>query len=76
MKWSMVILDEWIRNMELDCMKVIDMHDEFQYDVALKDASLVKMLGPASIVEAGKYLELNVPLAGESKVGKNWSETH
>ena len=76
MKWSMVILDEWIRDMGLDCMKVVDMHDESQNDVAAKDAPVVKMLGPASIVEAGKLLELNVPLAGEAKIGKNWAETH
>lgn len=29
-----------------------------------------------AIMTAGKYLKLNVPLAGEGKVGKNWKETH
>ena len=76
MKWSMVILDEWIREMGLTVNKVIDMHDESQNEVLAKDAGMMKVLGPASIVEAGRMLNLNVPLAGDAKVGKNWSETH
>lgn len=76
MKYSMVILDEWIRDMGLDVKKVIDMHDESQNEVLAKDAGMVKVLGPASIVEAGRMLNLNVPLAGDAKVGRNWSETH
>jgi len=76
MKWSMVILDGWIQDMGLDVKKVIDMHDESQNEVLTKDAPMMKVLGPASIVEAGRILNLNVPLAGDAKVGRNWSETH
>jgi hypothetical protein len=76
MKWSMVVLDQWVREMTLDVMKVIDMHDEGQNDVADKDVPLMQHLAPASIVEAGRILKLNVPLAGDCKVGTNWSQTH
>ena len=76
MKWSMVILDEWIRDYGLDVNKVIDMHDEGQNEVAKKDAPLMATLGPLSIVRAGQMLNLNVPLAGDAKIGRNWSETH
>ncbi len=76
MKWSMVILDIWIRSYGLDALKVIDMHDESQSEVKDKDAQMVAALGPLSLVEAGKLLQLNIPLAGDSKIGNNWSETH
>ena len=76
MKWSMVILDEWVRAAGLDVLKVIDQHDESQNDCAPKDAPLMALLGPASIVLAGQMLNLNVPLAGDAKIGRNWAETH
>jgi hypothetical protein len=76
MKWAMVILDLWLQQMDLDAMKVIDMHDEAQWEVAEKDAEVVGMLGVQAIVEAGRMLKLNVPLAGEYKIGNSWASTH
>lgn len=76
MKWAMVILDEWIYQYNLDAPKVIDMHDEGQHEVRLDHVPLFKTLAPLSIVTAGKLLKLNVPLAGEAKVGLNWAHTH
>lgn len=76
MKWSMVLLDEWIRQYNLDAMKVIDMHDEGQHEVALKDIRMMELLAPLSIVKAGELLQLNVPLAADVKVGTNWAQTH
>ena len=29
-----------------------------------------------SIVEAGQYYNLNIPMAGSYKVGATWAETH
>ena len=72
----MVLHDEWCREMKLDTMKVIDMHDENQHEASIKDAPMVGTLGCMSIVEAGKMLNLNIPLAAEYKTGLNWSETH
>ena len=76
MKWAMVILDEWIMDYNLDAPKVIDMHDEGQHEVALKDVGIFSYLAPASIAAAGEMLQLNVPLAGDCKVGLNWAQTH
>ena len=76
MKYAMVILDEWITEMGLDAEKIIDMHDEGQFEVHKDSAQLVGVLGCASIVKAGELLGLCIPLAGEYKVGMNWSETH
>lgn len=76
MKWAMVLMDHWIREMELDAKKVIDMHDEAQFDCDPSCADLVGRLGVLSIVTAGQLLNLNVPLDGEYQVGLNWSHTH
>jgi len=76
MKYSMVILDEWIREMELRSKKVIDMHDEAQFSVHPQDAEMHGILACHSIVEAGRQLGVRIPLAGDYKIGINWSETH
>ena len=76
MKWAMVILDLWVRDMKLDVLKVIDMHDEGQADVAIKDIPTYSMLARQSIKEAGTMLNLNVPLDADVKVGNDWSRTH
>ena len=76
MKWAMVLMDKWVRELELDAEKVIDMHDEAQWDCASSCADLIGNLGVRSIVTAGQMLGLNVPLDGEYKVGLNWAQTH
>ena len=74
MKKSIVILDHSVA--DLDVMKVIDMHDEGQADVSVKDAELYAVLAVQSIVQAGTHFKLNIPLDGEAKIGTNWAETH
>jgi len=76
MKKSMVILDEWVKERGLDAKKVIDMHDEAQWEVAEKDVEEFTELAPMCIVRAGEHFNLNVPLAAEAKVGMTWAETH
>ena len=76
MKWSMYLLDKWVRDMGLDVWKVIDMHDEAQADVLPQDVPVYSALAKQSIIEAGKLLNLNVPLDADVKVGRTWAETH
>ena len=76
MKYSMVYLDEWIRELGLSSRKIIDMHDEGQYEVLPEDAELHGLLAIHSIEQAGRELGLRLPLAGEYKIGMNWAETH
>ena len=78
MKWAMVILDQWIREsgMQDVAHKVIDMHDEAQWEVDDNYAHAVGQMGRLSIVKAGELLELNVPLDADYKVGTNWALTH
>jgi len=76
MKWTMVLLDSWLRQYKLDTMKVIDMHDEGQQDTLLRDAQMVGRLACMAITEVGRLLKLNIPLTADYKVGTNWSHTH
>jgi len=78
MKYSMIFLDKWVRRDGLDAIKVIDMHDEAQWEVKNNEEiiELYSNYAVQSIRTAGEYLELNCPLDAEAKVGLNWSETH
>lgn len=71
-----IILERTIRRLRLDSIKVGDIHDEWQYDVNPDDAEEHARLSVEAIVQAGVTLGLNVPLDGESKIGKTWAETH
>lgn len=76
MAQAAVFLDQHIRRKGLDSLKVLDVHDEWQYDVLPSDADEHAALAVQSIVEAGEELNMNVPLGGESKIGKTWAQTH
>lgn len=71
-----IILDGYIREDGLDALKVGDIHDEWQHDVAPGDASRHAIRSVQSIREAGESLGLNVPLDGTAKEGLTWAETH
>lgn len=71
-----VLLERTIRSKRLDSLKVGDIHDEWQYDVNPRDAEDHAREAVQAIRDSGKYLRLNVPLDGESKVGRTWAETH
>jgi len=78
MKWAMVILDHWVRESGLETVahKVIDMHDEAQWEVDEHYAGAIGVMGTQAIVRAGEMLGLNVPLAADYKIGTNWAMTH
>lgn len=76
MKKAMVILDKSVKEYGLDALKVIDMHDEAQWDVAPKDKEKFIELAKDAMVKAGIHFNLRVPLEADVKVGHNWAETH
>lgn len=69
-------LDAWIRQNELDSLKVGDIHDEWQFDVDPEHVYVHAALAEEAIREAGRRLNMNVPLDAESKIGLTWAETH
>lgn len=76
MKVASIILDRKIKERGLDVLKVCDVHDEAQLDVADRDAEETGKLAVQSIREAGEELNFKLPLDGNYLIGNNWSETH
>lgn len=76
MKYAMILLDEAIQEEGLDALKVIDMHDEGQYDVHPRDVERVRELMDLCVKKAGELLGMNCPLASDSIAGANWRDTH
>uniref|UniRef100_A0AAU6VZT6 DNA-directed DNA polymerase n=3 Tax=unclassified bacterial viruses TaxID=12333 RepID=A0AAU6VZT6_9VIRU len=76
MKYAMVLLDEAIEAEGLDAWKVIDMHDEGQYDVLPRDVKRVRELMDICVKKAGELLGMNIPLASDSIAGPSWKYTH
>jgi DNA polymerase-1 len=71
-----IFLEGYIRHHGLDSLKVGDIHDEWQYDVAPNDAREHARLSVQAIRDAGEELNLNLPLDGTAKEGRTWAETH
>jgi len=76
MKKALVILNDKIKQQNLDAHFVANVHDEWQIEARETIADAVGNLGVESIRKAGLYFNLNCPLDGEYNVGSNWSETH
>lgn len=76
MKVTTILLDEELERAGIDSWKVNDVHDEAQLDTLPEDAEKTGQLAVNCLKQAGEFLNMSVPLAGEYKIGKNWSRTH
>ena len=76
MKTALVLLDNKIKELNLDAKFVANVHDEWQIEVREDQAEEVGSLAVWAIQQAGVVLNLRVKLDGEYKVGNNWAETH
>jgi DNA polymerase I-like protein with 3'-5' exonuclease and polymerase domains len=76
MKKALVLLDRKIKAMNLNAKFVANVHDEWQIEVADKDADMVAAMGIQSIRQAGQKFKLNCPLDGEANIGYTWGDTH
>lgn len=77
MKKAAILIDQQINRRRLDCMKVGDIHDEFQFDCALKDVDVfIKEVLPACFKEAGEFFNYRLPIECDAKAGLSWSQTH
>ena len=76
MKVALTKLDEYVINKRIKAYPVVNVHDEFQYEVEQERADEFGRLAVQSIIDAGKKLNLRCELDGEYKIGNNWSETH
>lgn len=55
---------------------VLNIHDEIQAEVLPECVEQYKILAVNAIRKAGEFYNMNCPLDGEAKDGKNWAETH
>ena len=76
MKKALELLNQYIIEQKLDAHFVANIHDEWQIEVAEKDADKVGKLGVKAIQQAGLAFDMKCPLDGEYHIGDNWSETH
>ena len=76
MKCALTLLDNYVINKRIKAFPVVNVHDEFQYEVEESKAEEFGILAVQSIIDAGKQLNVRCPLNGKYKIGNNWSETH
>jgi len=76
MKYALTLLEEYVIRKQIKAFPVVNVHDEFQYEVEASRAEEFGRLAVQSIIDAGKQLNVRCPLNGEYKIGNNWSETH
>lgn len=76
MKKALVLLDRKIKAMKLKAYLVVNVHDEWQLEVAEEDDEMVAAMGIQAIQQAGQKFNLKCPLDGEAKIGYTWGDTH
>lgn len=76
MKWAMVRLDQQVKKAGLRAWKVLDVHDEGQWECHPEDVPQLRMYMEHCVTWAGEKLGLNCPLASDSQMGASWYDTH
>jgi len=75
-KQWLVHITQRIRKSGIDAKLVASIHDEYQFEVAKKDAQRFGKITKDAMQETEKTLKVRCPLDCEYKIGKTWSETH
>jgi DNA polymerase I-like protein with 3'-5' exonuclease and polymerase domains len=76
MKRALVQFYSLLKLNSYDAKIVANVHDEWQIEVKEEIADAVGEVAVRCISEAGDYYNMRCPLAGEYKIGEDWSETH
>ena len=76
MKWAMVRLDQQVKAFGLRAWKVLDVHDEGQWECHPEDVPQLRLCMEDCVRWAGVKLGLNCPLASDSQMGASWYDTH
>ena len=76
MKVALTQLEQYVIDKRIKAYPVVNVHDEFQYEVEQERADEFGKLAVQSIIDAGNKLNLRCKLNGEYKIGNNWAETH
>lgn len=78
MKHANVLWDRWCAEEGLPFKQVNFVHDEWQTEVdgTFEEAERVGFLQRKALVTVGEELGCFCPMSGETKIGRNWLETH
>ncbi|CCE60793.1 DNA polymerase I [Pseudomonas phage tf] len=76
MKYAMEWLDARVTEMGLRAWKVLDIHDEGQWECHPDDVPALRGLMNQCVAQAGIDLGMNCPLASDSQIGSSWLDTH
>ena len=74
-RW-MLIAHQMIKEVGIDAHQLAFVHDELQFECKPTYVNDLKFTLENSAVRSGEYYELRIPIAAESKSGKDWSEVH
>ena len=76
MKKALTRVEDYVIKNQIKAFPIVNVHDEFQYEVEESRAEEFGRLGVQAIIDAGKELKIRCPLDGKYKIGNNWAETH
>lgn len=76
MKMAAIFVDAAVRKEKLDVIKVGDIHDEWQSDVAEKDIPRYQEICKDAFRRAGEFFDYTLPIDSDDKIGETWAETH
>jgi len=76
MKTAAVIIHQEVAKRRLDVLKVLDVHDEFQFDVANDNIDEFIEVCDYAFKTAGERFNYRIPIACDAKVGTTWARTH
>jgi DNA polymerase I-like protein with 3'-5' exonuclease and polymerase domains len=79
-RWGLILFQHLINDFQFkygqDFTLLAFIHDSWGLSVKPDGVDTVKRLLELSIVEAGEFYKLRVPMAAEPKVGSSWKDVH
>ena len=72
-KMAMIRVNQTLKQANLDCTLLLQVHDELVFEVAKKDVEQAKSLIKTAME---KVVNLSVPLIADVNYGSNWKEAH
>jgi DNA polymerase-1 len=74
-QWANLVMAE-IKKSGIDATPVLNIHDEGQFEVREDQAEEFAKICEDCMPLAGDAFGFRIPIAGEAKIGDNWSQTH
>lgn len=75
-KRACLILNDKLKQNNLDAIIIMAYHDEMVTICKEEDKELVSLLNQESMREAGEFYGFKIEFASEAKIGKTWAEVH